>query len=73
VSNEDLDAGLGAGIKLLDWSGNGTLLAIGDYSRRVVVLSAPGLSEFMSLLHPAAVKPAESLQVRPTQYVCSTS
>jgi hypothetical protein len=63
LSDEDIDAILGAGIKLLDWSDNGKLIAIGDHSRRVTVISSPVLTESISLLHPTAVKPEESLQV----------
>jgi len=63
VSDDDIDASLGAGIKLLECSPNGCLVAVGDLSRRVIILSLPILSESIRLLHPTAVKPAESLQV----------
>jgi hypothetical protein len=64
TSEEDTDIGLGAGIKLFDWSRNGALVAVGDYSRRVTILSAPSFTETTSLFHTTAVKPADSLQVR---------
>jgi len=64
ISDEDSDISLGAGIKLLDWSRDGALVAVGDYSRRVTILSAPSFTETTSLFHTTTVKPAESLQVR---------
>lgn len=66
ISNEDIDSALGAGVKLLEWSGD--LIAVGDYSRRVTILSSPALAESMSLLHPAAIKPAGSLQIWQEQF-----
>lgn len=66
VSNEDVDSVLGAGIKLLEWSGD--LLAVGDYSKRVTLLSSPAFAESMSLLHPAAIGPVESLQIWQEQF-----
>ncbi|KUJ13075.1 uncharacterized protein LY89DRAFT_737971 [Mollisia scopiformis] len=65
----DDDIALGAGIKIFEWSGNGAYIALGDYSARVTLLSAPSFSESMSLVHPAAVKPAESLQIWQEQIV----
>jgi hypothetical protein len=64
VSDEDIEVGLGAGIKLLDWSRNGMFIAVGDYSRRVTVLTSPALAESISLLHPTTIKPVKPLQVR---------
>lgn len=64
ISEEDTDISLGAGIKLFDWARNGSLVAIGDYSRRVTILSTPSFTETTSLFHTASVKPADSLQVR---------
>jgi WD repeat-containing protein WRAP73 len=63
ISEEDSDIALGAGIKLFDWSRTGALVAVGDYSRRVAILSAPSFTETTSLFHTASVKPVESLQV----------
>jgi hypothetical protein len=63
LSEEDSDMALGAGIKLFDWSRNGALVAVGDYSRRVTILSAPSFTETTSLFHTTTVKPVESLQV----------
>jgi hypothetical protein len=63
ISEEDSDIALGAGIKVFDWSRNGAFVAVGDYSRRVTILSAPSFTETTSLLHTTTVKPAESLQV----------
>lgn len=59
----EIDLSLGPGIKLFDWNPSGTHVAIGDYSRRATVLSAPLFTEAMSLLHTATIRPAESLQV----------
>jgi hypothetical protein len=64
ISDEDSDISLGAGIKLLDWSRDGALVAVGDFSRRVTILSAPAFTETTSLFHTTTVKPAESLHVR---------
>jgi hypothetical protein len=63
ISEEDSDIALGAGIKVFDWSRNGAFVAVGDYSRRVTILSAPSFTETTSLFHTTTVKPAESLQV----------
>ncbi len=63
VSEEDTDISLGAGIKLFDWSKNGAHVAVGDFGRRITLLSAPSFTESMSLLHTASVKPAQALQI----------
>ena len=60
---DETDLSLGPGIKLFDWNPSGTHVAIGDYSRRATVLSAPLFTEAMSLLHTPTIRPAESLQV----------
>ncbi|KAG9243227.1 hypothetical protein BJ878DRAFT_128268 [Calycina marina] len=59
----DTDFSLGPGIKLFEWNRSGSHVAVGDYSSRVIVLSAPLFTESMNLLHTANVKPAEGLQV----------
>ncbi|KAH8602306.1 hypothetical protein B0O99DRAFT_136598 [Bisporella sp. PMI_857] len=59
----DVDLSSGPGIKMFEWNKPGTHVAIGDFSRRVTVLSVPAFTESMSLSHTAAVKPAENLQV----------
>ncbi|KAH7361045.1 hypothetical protein BKA65DRAFT_604274 [Rhexocercosporidium sp. MPI-PUGE-AT-0058] len=63
TSEDDTDLTLGAGIKLFGWSQNGIHMAIGDFTDRVTVLSAPSFSESMSVVHTTAVKPTESLQI----------
>ncbi|KAK0100475.1 hypothetical protein ONS95_008425 [Cadophora gregata] len=63
TSEEDSDLTLGAGIKLFDWSKNGLHMAVGDFTDKVTVLSAPSFSESMSVVHTTAVKPTESLQI----------
>lgn len=54
---------LGAGIRGLEMSANGALVAVGDFSERVAVLGVPSFGECMSLVHPVAVEPREGLQV----------
>ncbi|PMD37046.1 hypothetical protein L207DRAFT_586723 [Hyaloscypha variabilis F] len=71
ISEEDSDIALGAGIKLFDWSRHGALVAVGDYSRRATILSAPSFTETTSLFHTETVKPAESLQIWQEQIVAS--
>jgi hypothetical protein len=61
---DDVDLSLGAGIKLFDWNKAGTHVAVGDYSKRVTLLSAPAYTESMNMLHTTAITPAETLQVR---------
>lgn len=72
TSEDEVDLALGAGIKLFDWSKNGVHMAIGDFTDRVTVLSAPSFSESMSVVHTTSVRPTESLQVRSIvrSYVC---
>ncbi|KAF8852339.1 hypothetical protein BDZ45DRAFT_600095 [Acephala macrosclerotiorum] len=62
-ASDDPDATLGAGIKIFEWSGNGAHIAIGDHGMRVAILGAPWFTESMGMVHTAAVKPAESLQI----------
>jgi hypothetical protein len=64
ISNEDSEPALGAGIKMLERSGNGAHIAIGDYSQRVTLLTAPWFTESMTMLHTGVVKPIDPLQVR---------
>lgn len=71
VSEEDSDIELGAGIKLFEWSQNGTIVAVGDYSKRVAVLSAPSFSETMSIVHTAAATPSDLLQIWQEQVLSS--
>ncbi|KAF4624422.1 hypothetical protein G7Y89_g13749 [Cudoniella acicularis] len=63
VSDEDIDIQLGAGIKILEWNRTGTHIAVGDYSKRITILSTPAFNESMNVLHTTAVKPTEALQV----------
>ena len=62
--DEEADSSLGAGVKLFDWNRTGSHIAVGDYSRRITVLSTPSFTESMNLLHTMTIKPAETLQVR---------
>ena len=61
--DEEHDIDLGAGIKLVDWSQNGSYLAVADYSHRVNLLAAPSYSESSNLRHGTSVMPRDSLQV----------
>lgn len=63
ISEEDIDSTLGAGIKLFCWSPTSSQIALGDYSRRVTILSAPSFTESMSLVHSTTIRPADTLQV----------
>lgn len=63
VSDEDRDIDLGAGVKLLEWSGTSSHVALADHSNRVTVLNAPSFTESMSLHHSANIKATEALQV----------
>ncbi|EKD20302.1 WD40 domain-containing protein [Drepanopeziza brunnea f. sp. 'multigermtubi' MB_m1] len=63
MSEEDVDLTLGAGIKLFHWGCNGQHMAVGDYTDRVTILSAPSFSESMIITHTADVKPTGSLQI----------
>lgn len=67
---DDADFALGAGIKIFEWSGNGAHIAIGDHSMRISILGSPWFTESMGMMHTAAVKPAESLQVGSTFRSC---
>ena len=64
MSEDEKDLSLGAGIKMFDWNKMGSYVAIGDYSRRITILSAPMFMEATSLLHTTALKPTDTLQVR---------
>jgi WD40 repeat protein len=73
ITDEEQDIALGAGIRLVEWSQSGTHVAIGDYSRRVTLLSAPSFNESMTLLHTSAIKPSQTLQIWCEQIVPSQS
>lgn len=63
ISEDETDLTLGAGIKLFDWNRMGSFVAIGDYNRRITVLSAPSFMEATSLLHATTLKPTDTLLV----------
>ncbi len=63
LSKDDIHLSLGPGLKLVEWSRDGTLAAIADHSERVVILSGRTFTETVSLLHKTSVKPADTLQV----------
>jgi WD40 repeat protein len=70
ISDEDRDLAMGAGVKLLEWASTGDYLAVGDYSSRVVLLSAPSFMTTLSLNHTTNIKPANGLQVRSLTLGC---
>lgn len=63
VSEEEGDSALGAGIKLFAWNQTTSQVAIGDYSKRITLLTSPSFTVSMSLLHTTTIKPADALQV----------
>lgn len=62
--DEDGDMAMGAGVKLFEWAATGDYLAVGDYSSRIVLLSAPSFVATLSLNHTATIRPVSGLQVR---------
>lgn len=64
ISDEDRDLAMGPGVKLVEWASTGDYLAVGDYSSRVVLLSAPSFVATLSLNHTATIKPVSGLKVR---------
>ena len=73
ASDEDRDLAMGAGVKLLEWASTGDYLAVGDYSSRLVLLSAPSFIATLSLNHTTTIKPINGLQVRIKLQDCSKS
>lgn len=65
VTEEDIQLSLGAGIKLFEWTKTGCHVAVGDYSKKVTLLSAPSYIQAMAMLHTSVITPAETLQVSP--------
>lgn len=63
MAGDDVDLALGAGIKMFEWNKTGTHVAIGDYSRRVTILTSPQFTESMNILHTNTIKPTDSLKV----------
>lgn len=60
----DADIKLGPGVKLLAFSADARLLAIGDSSRRICILTMASVTESLRLQHPNSIAPTEILQVR---------
>ena len=54
---------LGAGVKLLQFSGDSRHLAIGDSSRGVCILDMTSVNETIRLFHPHTITPNETIQV----------
>jgi hypothetical protein len=64
-STIDAESDLQLGIKSCQLSSNSKFCAIGNHSRGVAVLQAGIWRSMMRLMHPAAITPRETLQVRP--------
>lgn len=64
------DADLAPGIKHCQLSPDGGLCAIGNYSRTVAVLGTSSWRDGLRLLHPMAVTPIDTLQVRRFRHPC---
>jgi hypothetical protein len=64
TSDKDRDLAMGAGVKLHEWASTGDYLAVGDYSSKVVLVSAPSFMSTLSLNHTTTIKPVNGLQVR---------
>lgn len=54
---------LGAGVKLVRFSGDARQLAIGDNSRGVYIIDMTSIKESMLLAHPHTIVPRETVQV----------
>jgi hypothetical protein len=63
TSDGEQDIGMGAGVKVIAWNSTGDCLAVGDYSSKVTLLSAPWFTQTMSLKHSTSIKPSSTLQV----------
>lgn len=60
----DVDAQLGPGVRLLDFSADAQSLAVGDSSRRICILDMKSVAESLRLQHPSTVTTTGTLQVR---------
>lgn len=64
VSDEDRGLAMGAGVKMFEWASTSDYLVVGDYSSRLILLSAPSFMATLSLNHTTIIKPVNGLQVR---------
>lgn len=60
----DADINLGPGVKVVEFSADARLLAIGDSSRRICILDMTSVTEALQLQHPGSIAPTDALQVR---------
>lgn len=60
----DNETQLGPGVRLVEFSADARVLAVGDSSRRICMLSMTSITESMRLHHPSSVVSTETLQVR---------
>lgn len=63
TSDEGKDASLGAGVKILHWNTTGDLVAIGNHTATVTLLSTPSFMEIMNLNHTPVIHPVGSLKL----------
>ncbi|ROW12777.1 hypothetical protein VMCG_00419 [Cytospora schulzeri] len=59
----DADINLGPGAKVVEFSADARLLAIGDSSRRICILDMASVTESRRLQHPNSITPTDALQV----------
>lgn len=59
----DAENKLGLGVRLVEFSADARVLAIGDGSRRICMFSMASVTESMRLQHPTSVAPTDTLQV----------
>lgn len=59
----DADINLGPGAKVVEFSADARLLAIGDSSRRICILDMASVTESRRLQHPNCITPTDALQV----------
>ncbi|KAI9738148.1 MAG: hypothetical protein M1818_005577 [Claussenomyces sp. TS43310] len=63
ITDDEKDASLGAGVKILHWTMSSDFVAVGDHSSKITLLSTPSFSESMTLNHSNAVRPANGFEI----------
>jgi hypothetical protein len=69
TSPEEKDGAVGAGVKCIEWSRAGDVLAVSDYTANVYLLKAPSWSEVARVKHGMTVTPSETLKIWTEQLV----
>lgn len=62
-SDTEKDYSMGAGVRLIEWNTSGHLLALGDHTSRITVLSTTIFSTAMCLDHTTTINPSKGLKV----------